>query len=112
MAVDLICRSDRCVVNEARRTRFRNRTFDTAENGNQRLRTQAITPSDSGAATIWKGPVDAGAFAWNCVAPSITRLMLVVFLNNISKKWTMPIRDWKAALNRFTIQFEERLVPG
>ncbi|TDK61210.1 transposase [Sapientia aquatica] len=26
-------------------------------------------------------------------------------LNNISKKWTMPIRDWKAALNRFTIQF-------
>ena len=32
-------------------------------------------------------------------------------LNNISKKWTMPIRDWKAALNRFAIQFEERLSP-
>lgn len=32
-------------------------------------------------------------------------------LNNISKKWTMPIRDWKAALNRFTIQFEERMLP-
>lgn len=31
-------------------------------------------------------------------------------LRNISKKWTMPIRDWKAALNRFTIQFEDRLV--
>ena len=30
-------------------------------------------------------------------------------LNNISKKWGMPIRDWKAALNRFTIQFEERM---
>ena len=30
-------------------------------------------------------------------------------LNNISKKWTMPIRDWKAALTRFTIQFEERM---
>ncbi|SFW65774.1 Transposase and inactivated derivatives, partial [Desulfovibrio desulfuricans] len=29
-------------------------------------------------------------------------------LRNISKKWTMPIRDWKAALNRFAIQFEER----
>jgi hypothetical protein len=28
---------------------------------------------------------------------------------NISQKWTMPIRDWKAALTRFTIQFEERL---
>jgi hypothetical protein len=22
---------------------------------------------------------------------------------------TMPLRDWKAALNRFTIQFEERM---
>src|SRR5512146_1000846 len=30
-------------------------------------------------------------------------------MNNISKKWTMPIRDWKAALNRFSIQFEDRL---
>ena len=30
-------------------------------------------------------------------------------LQNISKKWTMPIRDWKAALNRFTIQFEDRM---
>ncbi len=30
-------------------------------------------------------------------------------LNNISKKWTMPLRDWKAALNRFTIQFEDRM---
>ncbi len=30
-------------------------------------------------------------------------------LRNIAKKWTMPIRDWKAALNRFTILFEERM---
>jgi len=30
-------------------------------------------------------------------------------LNNISKKWTMPLRDWKEALNRFTIQFEDRM---
>ncbi|WP_239798183.1 hypothetical protein [Candidatus Nitrotoga arctica] len=30
-------------------------------------------------------------------------------LQNISNKWTMPIRDWKAALDRFTIQFEERM---
>ena len=30
-------------------------------------------------------------------------------LKNISKKWTMPIRDWKAALNRFTILFEDRM---
>ena len=27
-----------------------------------------------------------------------------------SKKWTMPIRNWKSALNRFMIEFEERLV--
>ena len=30
-------------------------------------------------------------------------------LNNISQKWTMPIKDWKAALNRFTIQFGDRM---
>ena len=26
-----------------------------------------------------------------------------------SKKWTMPIRNWKPALNRFMIGFEERI---
>ena len=35
--------------------------------------------------------------------------LLYLALRNISKKWTMPIRDWKAALNHFTIQFEGRL---
>lgn len=30
-------------------------------------------------------------------------------MNNISKRGTMPIRDWKAALNRFSIQFEDRM---
>jgi len=29
-------------------------------------------------------------------------------LRNISQKWNMPIRDWKAALNRFSIEFEDR----
>ncbi len=38
--------------------------------------------------------------------------LLYLALNNISKKWTMPIRDWKAALNRFTIQFDERMLPA
>ena len=35
----------------------------------------------------------------------------VVYLaiQEASRKWTMPIRDWKAALNRFMIEFEERL---
>ena len=27
-----------------------------------------------------------------------------------SKKWTMPIRNWKTAMNRFMIRFEDRLV--
>jgi putative transposase len=30
-------------------------------------------------------------------------------LMNISQKWTMPLQNWKAALNRFTILFEERM---
>ena len=30
-------------------------------------------------------------------------------LANIAKKWTMPLGDWKAALTRLTIQFEERM---
>ena len=35
----------------------------------------------------------------------------VVYLaiQQASKKWTMPIRNWKAAMNRFMIEFEERL---
>jgi hypothetical protein len=28
-------------------------------------------------------------------------------LNSFSQKWATPIRDWKATLNRFTIQFDE-----
>ena len=35
--------------------------------------------------------------------------LLYLALNNIAKKWTMPIRDWKAALNQFTILFEGRM---
>lgn len=43
--------------------------------------------------------------------PSDEALMKLFYLalRNISQKWTMPIRDWKAALTRFTIQFEERI---
>ena len=35
--------------------------------------------------------------------------LLYLALKNIAKKWTMPIRDWKSALNQFSIMFEERL---
>lgn len=35
--------------------------------------------------------------------------LLYLALKNIAKKWTMPIRDWKSALNQFTIIFENRM---
>jgi len=35
--------------------------------------------------------------------------MLYLALNNASKKWTVPIRNWEAALNHFAIRFEGRL---
>lgn len=34
---------------------------------------------------------------------------LYLALKNISKKWTMPIHDWGAAMNRFIIMFEDRV---
>ena len=43
--------------------------------------------------------------------PSDDALLKLFYLalQNISQKWTMPIRDWKAALNRFIIQFDGRM---
>ena len=37
--------------------------------------------------------------------------MKVIYLaiHAASKKWTMPIHNWKAALNRFMIEFPERM---
>ena len=35
--------------------------------------------------------------------------LLYLALRNISKKWTMPIRNWKLALNQFSIIFEGRM---
>lgn len=42
------------------------------------------------------------------VFPSDNSVFKVLFLaiENISKKWTMPIHNWKAAMNRFTIECE------
>ncbi len=37
------------------------------------------------------------------------RKVIYLAIQQASKKWTMPIRNWKAALNRFMIEFEERL---
>lgn len=36
--------------------------------------------------------------------------LLYLALNNASKKWTMPIRHWKDALNHFAILFEDRMI--
>ena len=35
--------------------------------------------------------------------------LLYLGVNNAAKKWTKPIRDWKAALNHFVIMFGDRL---
>jgi putative transposase len=42
--------------------------------------------------------------------PTDESALKVVYLaiQNISKKWTMPIRDWRPALNRFAIMYEDR----
>jgi transposase-like protein len=43
--------------------------------------------------------------------PSDDALLKLFYLalNNIAKKWTMPVQNWKPVLNRFTIQFGERM---
>ena len=35
--------------------------------------------------------------------------LLYLALRNASKKWTMPVRDWNGALNRFSILWPERM---
>ena len=43
--------------------------------------------------------------------PTDESAMKVIYLaiQQAAKKWTMPIRNWKQALNRFMIEFEDRL---
>ena len=42
--------------------------------------------------------------------PSENSVMKVLYLaiKGVSKKWTMPIKDWKLALNQFAIRFADR----
>ena len=42
--------------------------------------------------------------------PTDESAMKVIFMamSNIPKKWTMLIRNWEGALNRFAIEFERR----
>ena len=37
------------------------------------------------------------------------RKILYLALGKVSRKWTMPIRNWKAALNQFVIMFGDRV---
>jgi transposase-like protein len=38
--------------------------------------------------------------------------MKIVYLaiEKASQKWTMPIRNWKAAMNRFAIEYGDRFL--
>ena len=38
--------------------------------------------------------------------------LIYLAVQNIAKKWTMPIQSWKAALNQFVILFENRIPVG
>jgi putative transposase len=40
---------------------------------------------------------------------AVLKLFYLALLN-ISQKWTMPLQNWKAALNRFSIMFEDRML--
>ena len=44
------------------------------------------------------------------IFPSDEAVYKVVYLavRNLAQKWTMPIHDWKPALNRFAVEFAER----
>ena len=45
------------------------------------------------------------------VFPTDDAVFKVMYLaiQNVSKKWTMPIRDWRSAMNQFAIEFEGRI---
>lgn len=47
------------------------------------------------------------------VFPNDNAAFKVIYLATLkaSQKWTMPLRDWKPALNRFTIEFGDRVPP-
>jgi len=62
-------------------------------------------PTDSISICLRKLTKNRGSF------PSDEALLKLFYLalGNISQKWAIPIRDWKTAMSRFTIQFEQRI---
>lgn len=41
--------------------------------------------------------------------PDSAKKVLYLAIDRISKRWNRPIRDWVAALNHFSIVFEDRV---
>jgi len=40
---------------------------------------------------------------------AVVKKVIYLAIEQVSKKWMMPMRNWKTALNRFMIEFEDRL---
>ncbi|MDR2447294.1 MAG: IS256 family transposase, partial [Treponema sp.] len=53
----------------------------------------------------------AGVAPFFKLSPEIRKAVYTTDLKNISRKWTMPIRDWRAALNQSAIIYGEDWVP-
>jgi len=58
--------------------------------------------SDKELLGLWRSSTEGAKF-WLQV---LTKLIFLA-MRNIAKKWTRPIRDWKAALNQFALMFPE-----
>jgi putative transposase len=64
--------------------------------------TNAIESANNGLRRVIK---NRGSFPTDDAALKLIYLAL----QNLSQKWTMPVKDWRAALNQFAILFEGRL---
>ncbi len=54
-----------------------------------------------------RASIDVTEFAFPTEA-SVLKIFYLV-LGNIAKKWTMPIRCWKSAVNQLAIKFADRM---
>jgi putative transposase len=66
------------------------------------FRTNAIESLNS---SLRKATKTRGSFPTDEAAAKL----ICLALQNITKKWSLPVRDWRAALNRFAIMFEDRM---
>ena len=72
---------------EIRKVIYTTNAIESANNGLRRvIRNRGSFPSDEAALKL-----------------------IYLALQNLSQKWTMPVKDWRAALNQFAILFEGRL---